>query len=129
MILSWYMWLKGTAPGRKSGDLTFKFQLRMIGLLICSKMLSTKADFQGLIPLGSIGFRNKGSRVLYSPWASDHLCKGKGIPITGHEGPRGMWMQGSTYSQPRHLEEVGWLVLRSASFTPGKFPGTPFIGG
>ena len=28
--------------------------------------------------------------------------KGKGIPITGHEGPRGMWMQGSTYSQPRH---------------------------
>ena len=28
--------------------------------------------------------------------------KGKGIPIIGHEGPRGMWMQGSTYSQPRH---------------------------
>ena len=28
--------------------------------------------------------------------------KGKGIPITGHEVPRGMWMQGSTYSQPRH---------------------------
>ena len=31
-----------------------------------------------------------------------HLVKGKGIPITGHDGPRGMWMQGSTYSQPRH---------------------------
>ena len=30
------------------------------------------------------------------------LKKGKGIPITGHEGPRGMWMQRSTYSQPRH---------------------------
>ena len=29
-------------------------------------------------------------------------CKGKGIPITGHEGPRGMRMQGSTYSQPWH---------------------------
>ena len=28
--------------------------------------------------------------------------KGKGIPIIGHEGPWGMWMQGSTYSQPRH---------------------------
>ena len=28
--------------------------------------------------------------------------KGKGIPITGHEGPRGMWMQGSTYSQLWH---------------------------
>ena len=24
---------------------------------------------------------------------------GKGIPITGHEGPRGMWMQGSTYTE------------------------------
>ena len=28
--------------------------------------------------------------------------KGKGIPITGHEGPWGMWMQGSTYTQPRY---------------------------
>ena len=28
--------------------------------------------------------------------------KRKGIPITGHEGPRGMWMQGFTHSQPRH---------------------------
>ena len=51
--------------------------------------------------------------------------KGKGIPITGHEGPRGMWIQGSTYSQPRHKEEVGWLVLHSATF----IPGTHFIGG
>ena len=24
--------------------------------------------------------------------------KGKGIPITGHEGPQGLWMQESTYS-------------------------------
>ena len=28
--------------------------------------------------------------------------KGKGIAITGRGGPRGMWMQGSIYSQPRH---------------------------
>ena len=28
--------------------------------------------------------------------------KGKGIPIIGHEGPQGMWIRGSTYSQPRH---------------------------
>ena len=48
------------------------------------------------------------------------ITKGRGIPITGHGGPRGMWMQGSTYSQPRHYEEVGWLVLRSAAFTPGE---------
>ena len=29
-------------------------------------------------------------------------------------------MQGSTYTQPRHKDEVGWLVLRSAAFTPGE---------
>ena len=50
------------------------------------------------------------------------VLKNEGIPITGHEGPRGMWMQGSTYSQPRHQKEVEWLVLRSAAFTPGKPP-------
>ena len=52
-------------------------------------------------------------------------CKGKGIPITGHEGPQGMWMQGSTYTQPWHTEEVGLLALHSAAFTPD----THFIGG
>ena len=30
-----------------------------------------------------------------------------------------MWMQGSTYSQPRRQEEVEWLALRSTVFTPG----------
>ena len=29
-----------------------------------------------------------------------------------------MWMQGSTYAQPQHQDEAGWLVLRSAAFTP-----------
>ena len=37
-----------------------------------------------------------------------------------------MWMQGSTYSQPRHWEEVGWLVLHSAAFTPGEIPRYSF---
>ena len=46
------------------------------------------------------------------------VIKGKSIPIIGHEGPRGMWMQGSTYSQPWQV--VGWLVLRLVVFTPGK---------
>ena len=54
------------------------------------------------------------------------MVKGTGIPITGHESPRGMWMQGSTYSQSRHQDEVGWLVLRSATFTPGDIPQYPF---
>ena len=35
-------------------------------------------------------------------------------------------MQGSTYSQPRHWDEVGWLVLRSAAFTPGEIPRYSF---
>ena len=38
-------------------------------------------------------------------------------------------MQGSTYTQPRHWEEVGRLVLRSAAFTHEETPGTHFIGG
>ena len=37
-----------------------------------------------------------------------------------------MWMQGSTYSQPWHQDEVGWLVLRSAAFTPGESPRYSF---
>ena len=37
-----------------------------------------------------------------------------------------MWMQGSTYSQPRHKEEVGWLVLCSAAFTPEESPRYSF---
>ena len=51
------------------------------------------------------------------------------IHITGHEGPWGMWMQRHTYTQPRNKEEVRWLVLCSAAFTPGEIPGTHFIGG
>ena len=55
-----------------------------------------------------------------------YQVKGKGIPFTGHEGPREMWMQRSTYSQPRHQEEVGQLVLRSAAFTPEESPRYSF---
>ena len=33
------------------------------------------------------------------------------------------------YSQPWDKEEVEWLVLCSAALTPGKEPGTHFIGG
>ena len=36
------------------------------------------------------------------------------------------WMQGSTYSQPQHYEEVGWLILCSATFTPEESPRYPF---
>ena len=38
------------------------------------------------------------------------------------QGPRRMWMQGSTYTQPWQKEEVGGLVLRSAAFTPRENP-------
>ena len=42
----------------------------------------------------------------------------QGIPTRVHEGPRGMWMQGSTYSQPRRQEEVGKLALSLTVFDP-----------
>ena len=38
----------------------------------------------------------------------------KGIPTTGCEDP--LWL----YSEARHQEDVGWLVLRSSVFTPWK---------
>ena len=41
--------------------------------------------------------------------------KDKGIPNRGHEGSRGMWMQGSTYSQLRRQEV---LALHLTIFTP-----------
>ena len=37
------------------------------------KRLLHKVDFSGVDISGSIVYRNKGSSVLYSPWASDHL--------------------------------------------------------
>ena len=69
--------------------------------------------------------RNSPPHSICSKWCP--FCKG--IPITGHEGPRWMWMQGSTYSQPRHYKEVGWLALCSAVFTPQESPDTHFTGG
>ena len=33
---------------------------------------------------------------------------------------QGIWMQGSTYLQPRHYGKIGWLALDLAVFTPGK---------
>ena len=51
-----------------------------------------------------------------------HACvKGNGIPITGHESPRGCERNGPhRLFTAIALEEVGWLALRSAVFTPGK---------
>ena len=43
------------------------------------------------------------------------------------EGPWGMWVQGSTHSQARYQDEVGWLVLRSDAFTPGEIPRYSFF--
>ena len=52
--------------------------------------------------------------------------KVKGISIRGLEGKWEMWMQGTTYTQPQHQEEVGWLVLCSAAFTPRESPQYSF---
>ena len=50
--------------------------------------------------------------------------KGKGIPITGHESPRGKWMQ-----RVHTAREVKWLILRRPPLSPEKAPDTHFIGG
>ena len=47
-------------------------QVQQWGLLICSKRPSTKSRFSGLDISDSFDV-NKGSCVLYSPWASGHL--------------------------------------------------------
>ena len=38
-----------------------------------AKGLVVKADVSGFHISGYVGYRNKGSSVLYSPWFSDHL--------------------------------------------------------
>ena len=50
----------------------FWFSAEIQGFKVTSR-LSTKADISGVDISGSIGYRNKGSSVLYSRWARDHL--------------------------------------------------------
>ena len=52
----------------------FSFVAEIQGLKVTPR-LSTKADFSGVDISFSIEYRNKGSSVLYSSWAGDHLCK------------------------------------------------------
>jgi hypothetical protein len=46
--------------------------------------------------------------------------KGKGHPITGHEGPEGEYRYSSTLSLTLALDEGGWSTPRPGRFTPGK---------
>ena len=48
--------------------------------------------------------------------------KGKGQPITGHEGPAGEQMYSSTLPSSSALDRGGWPTPRPARFTPGKDP-------
>ena len=43
------------------------------------------------------------------PLRNNYTVDDKAIHITGHEGPRRTWMQRSTYTQPRHQEEI-WVA-------------------
>ena len=61
------------------------------------------------------------------PWTSLDMVK-KVSPL------QAMKAQGVCGCKGPHIhshgtDEVGWLVLRSAAFTPGEIPGTHFIGG
>ena len=48
--------------------------------------------------------------------------KGKGHPITGHEGPEGEQMYSSTLPSTSALDGGGWTTPRPGRFTPGKDP-------
>ena len=48
--------------------------------------------------------------------------KGKGHPITGHEGPEGEQMYSFTLPSPSALDGGGWSPPRPRRFTPGKDP-------
>ena len=55
--------------------------------------------------------------ILYSVQS-----KGKGLPITCHEGPEGEQMYSSTLPSTSALDGGGWSALRPGRFTPGKDP-------
>ena len=48
------------------------------------------------------------------------LCKDKGLPRTGHEGPEGEERYSCTLSLTSALNEGGWSTPRPGRFTPGK---------
>ena len=48
----------------------------------------------------------------------------KSIPLKAMKATWGMWMQGFRYTMPRYHEEIEWLVLCLAVFTP---QGKPLV--
>ena len=73
--------------------------------------------------LSNPSFASRTSQALHLIHLASRPCsKGKSTFIFGHEGPRGIWMQGSTYTQTRHQEEVGWLVLTLGRLYPRRKP-------
>ena len=54
------------------------------------------------------------------------VCKGKGHPRTGHEGPEGEQMYNSTRPSTSALDGGGCSAPRPGRFTPGKDP-VPFV--
>jgi hypothetical protein len=48
--------------------------------------------------------------------------KGKGHPITGHEGPEVEYRYSSNLSLTSVLDGGGWSMPRPGHFTPGKDP-------
>ena len=80
----------------------------------CSRLL--KCPYQTF----NHNYRNVEKQQGYAYSVVYQYNNSKGIPFTGHEAPWRMWIQESTYSQPQHKEEIGWLALSSAAFIIGK---------
>ena len=55
-----------------------------------------------------------------SPSKGKRKVKGKGHPITGHEGPEGEKMYCSTLPSTLALDGGWWSTPRPGRFTPGK---------
>ena len=70
-----------------------------------------KAEFSGVDISGSIGYRNKGSNVLESPWASDHLYTHRNnrisVSILQTEWNLNAWNRAA----PRQIEKIVWFLL------------------
>ena len=89
---------------------------------LCSVHHETNMNWQSL--------RTRDPRIGKPVWAiaspgGQIIYNRKGIPITGHSGPGHVDARVHIY-RATVLEEVGWIVIRSAASTPGGSPWYSF---
>jgi hypothetical protein len=104
----------------KEGTTTFRVHYPL-GLSLSSQFFKKKRNKENKT------FRKS---ILFNPSrVNKGTGKGKGHPITGHEGPVGEYRHISTLSLTSALDGVGSQRHASAALPPGKKPGTHCTGG